>query len=112
MFKPVSWLSEQTGLPSCQTGLPSRSAGLGFDLHPNSSPSPNKPFGKPKNEVSVHNDPQGQSNGHKREGGNRLGDYDGYCSFQDAELFCEVEARDIDDELLDAKLPCTKSDTS
>jgi LSD1 subclass zinc finger protein len=40
-------------------GLPSRSAGLGFDLHPNSSPSPNKPigaganpFGKPKSELS------------------------------------------------------------
>ncbi|KAJ7301027.1 hypothetical protein DFH08DRAFT_827939 [Mycena albidolilacea] len=34
--KPVSRLSEQTGLPSRQTGL-------GFDLHPNPSPSPNKP---------------------------------------------------------------------
>ncbi|KAJ7315365.1 hypothetical protein DFH08DRAFT_820622 [Mycena albidolilacea] len=57
--KSVSRLSEQTGLPSRQTGLPSRSAGLGFDLHPNPSPSPNKPvgagaspFGKPKSEVS------------------------------------------------------------
>ncbi|KAJ6467305.1 hypothetical protein C8R45DRAFT_938661 [Mycena sanguinolenta] len=40
-------------------GLPSRSAGLGFDLHSNPSPSPKKPvgagaspFGKPKSELS------------------------------------------------------------
>jgi hypothetical protein len=73
MRKPVPRLSEQTGLPSHQTGLqadlpglqadlPGLQAdlpGLGFDLHPNPSPSPNKPvgagaspFGKPKSELS------------------------------------------------------------
>ncbi|KAJ6478684.1 hypothetical protein DFH09DRAFT_1108230 [Mycena vulgaris] len=58
--KPVSRLSEQTGLPSRQTGLQADLPGLGFDLHPNPSPSPNKPvgagaspFGKPKSELSL-----------------------------------------------------------
>ncbi|KAJ6511660.1 hypothetical protein DFH09DRAFT_1100410 [Mycena vulgaris] len=57
--QPVSRLSEQTGLPSRQTGLQANLPGLGFDLHPNPSPSPNKPvgagaspFGKPKSELS------------------------------------------------------------
>ncbi|KAJ6560850.1 hypothetical protein DFH09DRAFT_1083318 [Mycena vulgaris] len=43
--KPVSRLSEQTGLLSRQTGLQADLPGLGFDLHPNPSPSPNKPVG-------------------------------------------------------------------
>jgi hypothetical protein len=58
--KPVSRLSEQTGLPSRQTGLQADLPGLGFDLHPNPSPSLNKPvgagaspFGKPKSELSA-----------------------------------------------------------
>ncbi|KAJ6586297.1 hypothetical protein DFH09DRAFT_1075253 [Mycena vulgaris] len=57
--KPVSRLGEQTGLPSRQTGLQADLPGLGFDLHPNPSPSPNKPvgagaspFGKPKSALS------------------------------------------------------------
>ncbi|KAJ6464232.1 hypothetical protein DFH09DRAFT_1113128 [Mycena vulgaris] len=59
MRKPVSRLSEQTGLASRQTGLQADLPGLGFDLHPNPSPSPNKPvgagaspFGKPKNDLN------------------------------------------------------------
>jgi hypothetical protein len=46
-------------LPSQQTGLQADLPGLGFDLHTNPSPSPNKPvgagaslFGKPKSELS------------------------------------------------------------
>ncbi|KAJ6467435.1 hypothetical protein C8R45DRAFT_938775 [Mycena sanguinolenta] len=57
--KPVSRLSEQMGLPSRQTGLQADLPGLGFDLQPNPSPSPNKPvgagaspFGKPKTSLS------------------------------------------------------------
>jgi hypothetical protein len=59
MRKPVSRLSEQTGLPSHQTGLQADLLGLDFDLHPNPSPSPNKPVGagaspfcKPKTSLS------------------------------------------------------------
>ncbi|KAJ6462197.1 hypothetical protein C8R45DRAFT_941007 [Mycena sanguinolenta] len=58
--KPVSRLSEQMGLPSRQTGLQADLPGLGFDLQPNPSPSPNKPvgagaspFGKPKTSLSI-----------------------------------------------------------
>jgi hypothetical protein len=60
MHKPVSQLSKQTGLSSHQTGLQANLPGLGFDLHPNPSPSPNKPvgagaspFGKEKSELSL-----------------------------------------------------------
>jgi hypothetical protein len=59
MRKPISRLSKQTGLPSHQTGLQADLPGLGFDLHPNPSPSPNKPVGvgaspfcKPKTSLS------------------------------------------------------------
>jgi hypothetical protein len=38
-------LSEKTGLPSHQTDLKADLPGLGFDLHPNPSPSLNKPVG-------------------------------------------------------------------
>ncbi|KAJ7302009.1 hypothetical protein DFH08DRAFT_827007 [Mycena albidolilacea] len=53
------------GLAKLTNGLASRSAGLGFDLQPNPSPSPNKPigagtspFGKPKNQLDF---PPGRS---------------------------------------------------
>ncbi|KAJ6455052.1 hypothetical protein C8R45DRAFT_944351 [Mycena sanguinolenta] len=58
--KPISRLSEQTGLPSHQTGLQADLPGLGFDLHSNPSPSPKKPVGagaspfcKPKTSLST-----------------------------------------------------------
>ncbi|KAJ7848553.1 hypothetical protein B0H13DRAFT_1906651 [Mycena leptocephala] len=59
MRKPVSRLSEQTGLPSHQTGLQADLPGLGLALHQNPSPSPKKPvcagaspFCKPKTSLS------------------------------------------------------------
>ncbi|KAJ7728152.1 hypothetical protein DFH07DRAFT_782287 [Mycena maculata] len=61
MRKPVSRLSEQTGLPSHQTGLQADMPGLGFDRHSNPSPSPKKPvcagaspLAKPKTSLSFH----------------------------------------------------------
>ncbi|KAJ7307633.1 hypothetical protein DFH08DRAFT_824163 [Mycena albidolilacea] len=45
MRKPVSRLSEQTGLASRQNGLQADLPGLGLDLNSNPSPSPNKPIG-------------------------------------------------------------------
>ncbi|KAJ6462112.1 hypothetical protein C8R45DRAFT_940926 [Mycena sanguinolenta] len=73
-LKPVSRLSEQTGLPSHQTGLQADLPGLGFDLHPNPSPSPKKPvgagaspFGKPKSELSKRNWTMGRSAKAKKE---------------------------------------------
>ncbi|KAJ6549047.1 hypothetical protein DFH09DRAFT_1087117 [Mycena vulgaris] len=87
--KPVSRLSEQTGLPSRQTGLQADLPGLGFDLHPNPSPSPNKPVGtgaspfcKPKKfggrvirkcncklESGVNDWKRGPENGHEKDPG-------------------------------------------
>ncbi|KAJ6495051.1 hypothetical protein C8R45DRAFT_926989 [Mycena sanguinolenta] len=43
--KPVSRLSEKTGLPGHQTGLQADLPGLGFDLQPNPNPSLKKPVG-------------------------------------------------------------------
>ncbi|KAJ6491164.1 hypothetical protein C8R45DRAFT_928990 [Mycena sanguinolenta] len=69
--KPVSRLSEQTGLPSRQTGLQADLPGLGFDLQPNPSPSPKKPvgagaspFGKPKTSLSRREGQRHQSAPH------------------------------------------------